>query len=168
MAGKFIALDFETADYSRTSACALGIVTVENLKITGKVSYLIKPPSPHFCFTSLHGISWNDVKNGKTFAELWPEIAHFFTDIDFVVAHNMPFDRSVLSACCAHYDISAPDVNYKCTLKLSRRLLNLEKNSLDKVSAYYGIELHHHEALSDTVACAKIMIEFLKNHGQDI
>lgn len=168
MRNKFIALDFETADYSRTSACALGIVTVENLEITDRVSYLIKPPSPHFCFTGLHGISWNDVKGERTFAELWPEIAHYFTDIDFAVAHNMPFDRGVLAACCAHYGITPPDISYTCTLKLSRKLLNLEKNSLDRVSAHYGIELHHHEALSDTVACAKIMIEFIRTYGFEI
>ena len=97
-----------------------------------------------------------------TFGELWPQISQLFNGIDFIAAHNASFDKSVLNACCSHYMIPPTPVPFKCTLQLSRKLLPLKKHSLDVVSAHYGIELHHHDALSDTLACAKIMIEFLK------
>ena len=36
----FVALDFETADYGADSACAIGIVRVENLRIVAKQAIL--------------------------------------------------------------------------------------------------------------------------------
>lgn len=68
----FVALDFETADYSPDSACALGLVRVENHQIVERTYSLIKPPRQRFVFTYLHGITWEDVANQPTFAELWP------------------------------------------------------------------------------------------------
>ena len=159
---RFIALDFETASYERESACAVGLAVVENMEIIETASFLIRPPSSRFVFTHIHGIRWADVKNERTFGELWPEIAPFFEDVDFVVAHNSPFDKGVLNACCRFYGINPPDVEFRCTLRLARKLLDLPSNNLKSVADYYGIELNHHEALSDTEACAKIMVEFMK------
>jgi DNA polymerase III subunit epsilon len=158
---RFIAIDFETANYETASACSMGIAVVENLSITGQYYTLIKPPMKYFTFTYIHGITWHDVKDKMTFCELWPDIQKYFGDIDFVVAHNVSFDRAVLKGCCSHYNINIPDVTYRCTYQLSRRRLKLRTNALDKVSAYFGIELNHHNALSDATACAKIMINFL-------
>jgi DNA polymerase III subunit epsilon len=158
---RFIAIDFETANYETTSACALGIVVVENLSITGEYYTLIKPPMENFKFTDIHGITWDHVKDRMTFNELWPGIQKYFENIDFVAGHNIGFDRAVLKGCCGHYNINIPEVTYKCTWQLSRKKLKLKSNALDKVSAYFGIELNHHNALSDAIACAKIMINFL-------
>ena len=163
---RFTALDFETASYERESACAVGLALVEDMKIAETASFLIKPPSSRFVFTHIHDITWNDVKDERTFGELWPEISPFFEGVDFLVAHNSPFDKGVLNACCRRYDIAPPETDFRCTLRLARKLLDLESNNLKAVSDYYGIELNHHEALSDTLACAKIMIEFLKMEGE--
>ena len=159
---RFIAIDFETANLEMASACALGIVVVDDLKIAEEFYTLIKPPMENFKFTHIHGITWDDVKDKMTFNELWPGIQNYFGNIDFVAAHNAGFDRTVLKGCCSHYNINIPDVKYKCTWQLSRKMLKLESNALDKVSAHFGIELDHHNALSDALACAKIMIQFLK------
>jgi DNA polymerase-3 subunit epsilon len=158
---KFIALDFETANNERNSACALGIAVVENRVITEQVSVLIKPPKSYFIYTGVHGITWDDVKNERTFEEIWPDIKKYFSKIDFVAAHNIPFDKSVLEACCDYYGIKKPVNKYKCTLQISKNKLKLKSNALDSVCRYYGIELNHHNALSDTLACAKIMINFM-------
>ncbi len=158
---RFIAIDFETANFKTASACSMGIVVVENLLITGEYYTLIKPPANYFKFTNIHGITWHDVKDKMTFNELWPGIQKYFGNIDFVAAHNVAFDRAVLKGCCSHYNINIPEVKYKCTCQLSRKRLNLKNNALDKVSAYFGIKLNHHNALSDAIACAKIMINFL-------
>jgi len=161
MNNRFIALDFETANYKRNSACALSIVCVENLIITEEFYTLIKPPENYFMFTDIHGITWNDVREEPTFNDIWPDIQKYFKRIDFIAAHNSSFDKSVMEACCIHYGIKSPKTEYKCTLKLARKKLNLKSYSLDKVSSYYGIELEHHNALSDSLACAKIMINFM-------
>jgi len=159
---RFIAIDFETANNNRNSACALGIALVEDLVITDQFYTLIKPPQSYFNFTGIHGITREDVKDRPAFNELWPDIEKYFYNIDFIAAHNVAFDRGVLKACCDYYGINKPEIDYMCTLQLARKRLNLNQNSLDKVSEYLGIELIHHNALSDTLACAEIMINFLK------
>ncbi len=158
---RFIAIDFETANTVPASACALGIAVVENLSIAKEYYSLIKPPMDYFKFTDIHGITWDHVKDQMTFNELWPVIRQYFENIDFVAGHNIGFDRTILKGCCAHYNINLPKLNYKCSWQLSRKNLNLKSNALDKVSAWFGIELEHHNALSDAIACAKIMINFL-------
>jgi DNA polymerase-3 subunit epsilon len=52
----FIAIDFETANRYRNSACAISVVRVEDGKIVDTFSQLIRPPVPHFEFTYIHGI----------------------------------------------------------------------------------------------------------------
>lgn len=158
---RFIALDFETANNNRYSACALSIVSVENFVITDQFYALIKPPENYFVYTGIHGITWRDVKDKPAFNDIWPDIQKYFKKIDFIAAHNASFDRSVMAACCRHYDLKYPGAEYKCSLQLSRNRLKLKSNSLDKVCLHYGIELEHHNALSDALACARIMINFL-------
>jgi DNA polymerase-3 subunit epsilon len=160
---RFLAIDFETSNSHRDSACAVGLVVVENGEISREASYLIRPPTDWFAFTWLHGISWEDVKGEPTFKELWGEIEPLFRNIDFAVAHNASFDRSVLKACCEQAGISAPDVDFKCTMLLSRKIWKIYPTKLPDVCARFGIELRHHQALSDTRACARIMIHALRH-----
>ena len=44
----FTAFDFETANYKRSSACAIGLVKVENGVIVEEKSFLIKPQPNYF------------------------------------------------------------------------------------------------------------------------
>ena len=46
----FTAIDFETATYHRHSACAVGIVTVEQGIITDEYYTLIQPPQNFFSY----------------------------------------------------------------------------------------------------------------------
>ena len=158
---RFIAIDFETANRDPASACALGIALVENHAVTDKFYTLIKPPDDYFVFTDIHGLTRDDVKDKMTFNELWPEIQKYFKNVDFVAGHNIGFDRTILKGCCTYYNLDVPDVKYKCSWQMARSKLRLKSNALDKVSAYFGIELDHHNALSDAIACAEIMIRFL-------
>ena len=161
-ANRFTAIDFETANNDRRSACSIGIVTVEDMKITGAVEYLIKPPNSYFKYTYMHGITWNDVKAAPDFSELWPEIKKYFQDIDYVAAYNASFDMGVLKACCKKYRISMPEITYKCALKLARSRLKLKGYSLAEACKFYNIELNHHNALSDSLGCAELMINFMR------
>ena len=47
----FVALDFETADYERDSACSVALVRVEGRRIVRRQHFLIRPPRQTFVFT---------------------------------------------------------------------------------------------------------------------
>ena len=155
----FLAIDFETANYARDSACAIGLVRVSDNVIVEKQTHLIKPPYRDFMFTYIHGISYGDVREALTFGELWEQIEPLFHDVDFLVAHNSSFDEGVLRACCKRYGIAYPELPFHCTVKISRKLWKIKPTRLNNVCEYFGIPLKHHDAGSDTEACARIMIE---------
>ncbi|MEI8041621.1 MAG: 3'-5' exonuclease [Verrucomicrobiota bacterium] len=158
LAGRFVALDFETADYGRDSACALCVVVVENQTVVKTWNTLIRPPRSSFCFTYLHGIAWGDVKNKPSFPELWPEIETLLGGVDFIAAHNASFDRSVLKACCQSASVKEPANSYLCTVKVARTLWNLRPTKLSDVCRHLKIPLKHHDAASDAHACAQILL----------
>lgn len=155
---RFIAIDFETADYGRDSACAVGLARVEGSRVTATAYRLIRPPRQDVRFTDIHGITWEDVESEPLFGEVWPELAGLFEGVDFIAAHNAPFDKGVLYACCAAAGLEAPPQPFVCTVKLSKQELGLKPATLSHVCHHLSIPLKHHNALSDAEACAKIMI----------
>jgi DNA polymerase-3 subunit epsilon len=157
--GRFAALDFETADYGRDSACAVAVVVAERGKIVNQVYSLIRPPRRDFVFSYLHGITWNDVARKPLFGELWPRLFDMLQGVEFVAAHNASFDRGVLNACCAAHGVSPIELPYLCTMRLSRRLWNVHPTKLSDVCRHLSIPLQHHEALSDALACARIVLK---------
>jgi len=156
--GRFAALDFETADYGRDSACALSIVIVENDTVVDTWTRLIRPPRSGFVFTYLHGIAWPQVKDQPSFGELWQEAAQKLEGVDFVAAHNASFDRSVLRACCNTTGIEPLKKPFVCTVKVARAVWNLRPTTLTDVCQHLRIPLKHHDAESDAKACAGILL----------
>lgn len=163
----FLAIDFETANRYPNSACSVGLVRVEEGVITKKKTFLINPPYEYFEFSHIHGISPEDVEDQPTFKVLWKKMESFFNEIDFVVAHNVGFDRRVLEHCCSTYGLTAPDVEYRCTVKLSRSVLKIKPANLANVCRELFIPLNHHDAGSDAEACARIMIEVLRRQNEN-
>lgn len=154
----FIAIDFETANHNRDSACSIGLVRVRDGVIAEKVVHFIRPPTRQFFFTYIHGITWEQVADAPDFGALWPKIHFLFDDVDFVAAHNAGFDRGVLKACCERYDIAVPNLPFQCSMQWARRTWSLRPTKLSDVCRHLKIELNHHEALSDALACAQIML----------
>jgi DNA polymerase-3 subunit epsilon len=155
----FIAIDFETADFGRDSACAVALVRVEGNEIVAKTHALIRPPRSRFQFTYIHGITWERVKHAPTFGEIWPEMAEFLAGADYFVAHNATFDKGVLETCCANAGLAMPRLPFRCTVKLARQVWRLPSNKLNLVCEHLNIPLQHHDALSDAEACARIVLE---------
>ena len=154
----FVAIDFETANYAANSACSVGIVKVAGGAIVETAVHLIKPPSRQFTFTSIHGLTWKDVETADDFGQLWPKVEPLLDGADFLAAHNAPFDRGVLRACCASYGIAVPAHPFRCTVEIARRAWNIRPTRLSDVCRELVIPLNHHEALSDALACAKIVL----------
>jgi DNA polymerase-3 subunit epsilon len=154
----FAAIDFETADYGRDSACAVAVVRVEGLAIVDRTYYYIRPPRSRFVFSYLHGISWNDVVDAPTFGQLWPSLQEKLAGVEFLAAHNASFDRSVLRTCCERARLNAPAHAFQCTVQLARAVWKIYPTKLPDVCRYLDIPLRHHDAGSDAEACARIVI----------
>jgi len=164
---KFAAIDFETADTGRDSACALAIVRVHGNRIVGTSTRLIRPPRREIYFSYIHGITWADVANEPTFREQWPSIREELDGLDFLVAHNAPFDRSVLYGCCTTFGYEQPPHPFHCTVRVARRAWSLPSNSLPNVCAHLGIPLKHHDPTSDATACARILLAAMEQ-GEEL
>lgn len=159
----FAAIDFETSHHAPDSACAVGLVRVENGRIVRRVRQLLRPPPRAFLFTQIHGIRREDVENKPTFAEAWPVLAETIDGAEFLAAHNASFDRGVLHACCVSAGLPIPGVEFRCTVRLARRFFGIHPATLDNVCRELEIPLlHHHDALADAEACARIVIESLR------
>lgn len=155
---RFVALDFETADGGRDSACAIGLVTVDNGIVADREELLIRPPRRAFTLSHIHDITWRDVRDAPTFAELWPRIAERISGAEYLAAHNAAFDSSVLRACCRASGISPPHIGFLCTLQLAKAAWSLSRAALPEVCFHLGVPLDHHHAASDAEACARIVL----------
>jgi DNA polymerase-3 subunit epsilon len=154
----FTAIDFETANRYRNSACAVGLVRVERGRIVRRATHLIRPPYTWFEFTSIHGITWQRVSRAPTFADLWSTLTPFFRGVDFLAAHNAAFDRSVLRACCERYGLQVPPAPFRCTVRVARENWGIRPTTLRHVADHLGLPLEHHQAGSDAEACARIVM----------
>ena len=154
----FVAIDFETATTRPDSACAVGLAAGCGGRIVLSRTYLIRPPSARFTFTDLHGLGWDEVRDAPTFAELWPTLRAWIDEAGFVAAHNAPFDQSVLHACCARYRLRPPRARFTCTVQLARMQWGIRPTKLSDVCRRLSIPLRHHDAGSDAMACARIVL----------
>jgi DNA polymerase III subunit epsilon len=155
---RFAAIDFETANNARDSACAVGVVIVEAGRIVDRLHALIRPPSREFLFTHIHGLSWRDVQGAQCFDAVWAGLARELAGVEFLAAHNAPFDKGVLGACCATYDLASPKLPFVCTVRLARAQWDIRPTRLPDVCRHLGIDLRHHQADSDAEACARIVM----------
>ena len=154
----FAAIDFETANYRADSACAVGIVIVRNGEITARIEQLLRPPTADFVFTHIHGLSWDDVKAAPTFGDCWPDLRTQLDEVSFFAAHNAPFDRGVLDACCATFAVPRLAQPFACTVRIARSVWNIRPTKLPDVCRHLGIPLRHHDAGADAYACANIVL----------
>lgn len=166
MSINFVAIDFETANCKRSSACSIGYTVVENGEIVTTGEHLIKPVPFEFdpMNTMIHGIKKEDVINSKNIIEVWNEISHLFND-KVLVAHNASFDMSVLRHSFEYFDSPYPECKYICTYRLAE-IIWPDNGSyrLDSLANRLGLSFHHHQAYDDSLVCAKLLLEFLKEY----
>lgn len=153
----FVAIDFETANSDRASACQVGVATQQDGRIAVE-QFLVRPPTRVFEYTWVHGLRWADVRDAPTFAELWPTLEARIGNADFLAAHNVSFDQGVLRACCTRYGLPAPGIPFVCTVQLARSVWAIHPTKLPDVCRRLGIPLQHHSAGSDAEACARIVL----------
>lgn len=157
-----LCLDFETANYDAASAIALGLCAVDAAGNTVfKQSWLIRPEGRLYIrpdFIDIHGITPDMVRDAPTFRELWPTFAPWFDAAPLLVAHNAGFDRRILAGTLARAEIETFSKKWLCTVQLARRSWpGLFNHKLSTVCAHIGFDLNHHDAGSDSEACAHIL-----------
>ena len=162
----FIAMDFETANGKRTSACSLGIAVVRNLQIVETKHWLIRPEPFEFNYLNVlvHGLTETVLRDKPLFSECWNEIRPYL-DNEMIVAHNTSFDISVLSQTLEHYDLPIPVLDYICSRQASQKVFdNVINYRLDTIADCLGIRFMHHNALEDATTAAKILIHMLRKY----
>lgn len=159
---RYIAFDVETPNHRNDRMSAIGITVIEEGRITDSFYSLVNPET---CFdyfnTRLTGIHADLVADAPTFPEIWEKIRPWFSD-GILVAHNASFDMSVLRCCLRDYGLSWSGAQVLCTVRIGRRLLPDMKHNLNVLCDYYGIELDHHKADSDSRACAEILLRYIR------
>lgn len=160
---RYIAFDVETPNHRNDRMSAIGVAVVENGVVTEEFSTLIDPETEFDWFnTQLTGITPEAVEGAPTFRALWPRLEEYFSS-GLLIAHNAPFDMSVLAKCLRAYEIDwRRTAEYACTVRMGRACYpQLPDHKLDTMCAYFGIPLDHHRAGSDSRACAELMIRYL-------
>jgi DNA polymerase-3 subunit epsilon len=155
-----IAIDFETANESRTSACAVGFAWIEDGAVTRRAYRLIRPPEMRFSPGNIrvHGIRPADVEHASdlptVFAEFWDDL------VDRpILAHNAAFDMGVLRGTLALFGRPIPRMRYVCTHAIARLSWPGEASyGLAAMAAKIGVCFQHHHAEEDAYACAQVAL----------
>ena len=160
----FAAIDFETANSTRSSVCSVGIVIVRNDEIVDSFYSLIYPEPHYYTYrcSQVHGLTSKDTENAPLFPEVWKQIEPLIEGLP-LVAHNRPFDEGCLKAVFRIYQMDYPNYDFYDTLSTSRKVMpELKNHQLHTVAAACGYQLeNHHHPLADAEACAWIARKIL-------
>lgn len=165
------AIDFETANRSMASVCAVGISSYENGKAQEKYYSLIHPADNVSWFNSfnvkVHGIHPEDVEDAPDFHEVYEEIEPMLSG-NLVCAHNAPFDMACLIRTCENCNLPLPEFRWFDTVALCRKMFpEMKHHRLDDMCSYLNIPLNHHHAGSDACGCLMIAVKAMELTGMD-
>lgn len=169
MLERYVAFDVETPNYANDRISAIGVTVIEDGAITDEFATLINPETFFQRFhVQLTGITPEMAAAAPTFSEIWPVLESLFSN-SLLIAHNAPFDMSVLAKCLRSYHISWQKyADYACTCRMGRSCYpGLENHRLNTMCDYLNIELEHHRAGSDSRACALLLVDYLRK-GLDV
>lgn len=162
-----LAIDFETANESRASPCAVGFAWIEDGVVTRRAYRLIRPPEMRFNPGNIrvHGIRPADVVDAAAFPDV---MAEFMDDLagTLLLAHNAAFDMGVIGATFATYGRPVPRLRYLCTRAVAQRAWPSEPSfGLAAMAALHGIRFQHHHAEEDAAACAEVALAAARTRG---
>ena len=164
---KTIAIDFETANEERGSACSVGLAWIEDDRVVRVEERLIRPKSMRFSSfnIAIHGIRPEHVESAPEFPEVMDEFADDFAGAT-MIAHNAAFDFSVWRSALDVYRQRYPDLSYLCSVKLAQRHWpHLPSHKLNVLAAHLGLRFVHHNAAEDATICAMASIAMTREAG---
>jgi DNA polymerase-3 subunit alpha (Gram-positive type) len=161
----FCVIDLETTggNHSKDKIIEVGMVRVENLKITAEKSFLINPKMqiPEF-IQNLTNIQQKDVKDSPIIEDVIQEILDFIRD-DILVAHNTSFDVPFLNGVLKGLDLPLLENKVICTNVMTKHLMpEILNSNLNYMSRLFNVtHSKAHRAQDDAVATANLLITYL-------
>lgn len=169
----FIAIDYETANSNYLSACSLGVSVVKQGKLVETFQTYINPPKEFSEFdpfnVMIHGITPSDIKNAPTFDYVWEKIDSLNSDFKNPFAcHFAGFDIRVTEALLKYYKQDLSEIRFYDTYTIARKMWpSLSNHKLNTISEAFNIDLEHHQASSDSKACALIALRQMNELGKN-
>jgi DNA polymerase III subunit epsilon len=161
----FVAIDFETANTSRASACSVGVSLVVDGRVLAGGSTLIDPEvefSPYN--VAINGIGPADVAGAPSFPEIWPHLAALLAG-RLVTAHVATFDLGVLRQAVARYELDGIELDAVCSWRVARLAWpTLPAFGLSYLGQHLGLGFDHHQAGEDARACAEVLLSAEREH----
>ncbi|PSS60718.1 DNA polymerase III subunit epsilon [Ensifer sp. NM-2] len=164
---KTIAIDFETANEQRGSACSVGLAWVEDGRVVRIEERLIRPKTMRFSSfnIAIHGIRPEHVEDAGEFPEVMDEFADDFRGAT-MIAHNAAFDFSVWRSCLDLYRQDYPELSYLCSVKMAQKVWpHLGSHKLNILAGHLGLTFAHHNAAEDAAICAEAAIAIAGSLG---
>lgn len=166
---EFVAIDLETANTNRASACAVGWALFEDGRLVENGSTLIDPglgPDEWWPFNmAVHHIKPADVHGAPDFPAAWQAFDMLARDRP-LVAHNASFDMSVLRAEWARWEIEPHPVRYACSAILSRQAWpDLVSASLPVVAEHLGLDLGERDPAANARVSGQIAVRAVASLG---
>lgn len=164
---RYVAIDFETANASRASPCAIGLAWMTECQVIATAHRLIRPTSLDFDLMniSIHGIRPEHVVDCLEFPDVWCDIVPLISG-KMVVCHNAAFDISVLRATLDFYGLEWPELPYLCTVKVATEVWpDLTDHRLPTIAEFLRISLDHHNAASDALVSGTILLRSIGAAG---
>ena len=165
----FTAIDFETANSSRASVCAVGLTKVRAGKIVETLSWLVAPPAEVSEFdpqnVRVHGIKAKQVIGAPSWQDSHRKVMEVVGDYP-AVAFFASFDASVFRHASVMDDAYPERLDWRCAWELSKEHLDLDSYKLPDVASALKLRgLKHHDAGSDAEMCARIVLEIADQAG---
>jgi len=161
---KIVVMDFETTGLNAVEdeIIEIGAVKIENMKITGEFSTLVRPKKSITQKShDITGISDEMVENAPSIKEVLPDFLKFIEGT-VLVAHNADFDYRFLreTARSLSIDINLPYID---TLQMSKALISIPSYGLEKVVKALSLgDFNHHRALDDASITAQVFMKLLE------
>lgn len=157
---KFVALDVEFADSSNQGTiCSIGIAVFENGQVIQEYNKKVRPPDNKYHKHQITKMNFSpeETENAPTFKDIYPEI-HELLHNNIVVAHNaFSTEKTSIRKARELYGIEDElNIDWICTKKICCDC------GLEIAARVCKIDLKHHDALSDAIACGHLYLKSLK------
>lgn len=158
----FTAIDFEAANTDRLSVVSAGYATVRDGAVTDTGTWIIRPETGLDSFDPyamrIHKITPQIAAGGDSLADSMERLFRIIGGHP-VLAHNMKYEKSVITRACQELGLPVPMNEMRCSETLARTALRLQRTRLHLVAEALGIEeFEKHDAGADALACARVVI----------
>jgi DNA polymerase III subunit epsilon len=168
MSQHYISVDVETANRDRSSICQIGLVAWTDHCVAWEWSTLVNPGVDfERRNVEFHGIGSQHVQSAPT----WPKVLDMIGGSlrDQILVSHTNFDTDALHHATHRYGNDFPACSWLDNYAIARSAWpNLPRHDLKTLCEYFGIELQHHDALSDARACGALFGRAMVDSGMGV